>query len=437
MEESCVQLPWGRESLSLDLPADWNLVATLRPSPRKSVANVHAETERSLKLPIGFERLSEMVKSDMKIALIIDDNSRPTPVSLILPAVVDELMKGGVSLQQVTVVPAPGVHRSMTEEELKGRVGGKLFYDVNWEIHDCDDEDKLKFLGKTRRGTPVTINRTVAESDLIVSIGCIEPHIIASYGGGYKNIIPGVAARETIAHNHSINCHPQTFNNVGQPIVNNPMRLDLEEGAQFLKPPVFIINAVLDSALSVVEIVSGDPIKAHRAGVVTSSEIYGVKLPALPDIVIAASYPMDQDLRQGVKALANNVRGVRKGGVMIVAIRADEGIGVFSLANRKLPLGRKILKLLAPILLANISRLSLSGMGEEDRFFLYFALQVMRHATIYVYAPTIPGEIHERLPFVTFVDSMEEAINRTCRKFPKGDVVVVPNGGASYPILPE
>ena len=48
-------------------------------------------------------------------------------------------------------------------------------------------------LGVTSRGTPVLVNRTVAEAGLVVSIGCIEPHIIASFGGGYKNLVPGVA----------------------------------------------------------------------------------------------------------------------------------------------------------------------------------------------------------------------------------------------------
>lgn len=35
---------------------------------------------------------------------------------------------------------------------------------------------------------------------------------------------------------------------VGQPIAANPMRLDLEEAGGMLKPPVFILNAVLDGA---------------------------------------------------------------------------------------------------------------------------------------------------------------------------------------------
>jgi len=233
-------------------------------------------------------------------------------------------------------------------------------------------------LGTTSRGTPVWINRTVAEADFVVSIGCIEPHIIASFGGGYKNIIPGVAGRLTTAHNHTLNCSPATFNMVGQPIDRNPMRLDLEEGAAMLRPPVFIINAILNNLQQVVKIVAGDPVKAHRAGVEASSQLYGVPVKAAADIVITDSHPMDSDLRQGVKALANTVRALKPGGVIITLVRAEEGVGVFGLANTKLPLGRKALQFLAPVLLPLVPRLKIKGLGEEDRFFLYFALQGMR-----------------------------------------------------------
>jgi hypothetical protein len=78
---------------------------------------------------------------------------------------------------------------------------------------------------------------------------------------------------------------------------------------------------------------------------------------------------MDQDLRQGVKALANTVRAVRKGGVMITLVRAEAGVGVFGLANKKLPLGRKALKLLAPLLCAHVEPggwLVLAGILERQ-----------------------------------------------------------------------
>ncbi|MBE0696795.1 MAG: hypothetical protein IH586_07720, partial [Anaerolineaceae bacterium] len=154
------------------------------------------------------------------------------------------------------------------------------------------------------------------------------------------------------------------------------------------------------------------------------------------DVVITCSAPMDQDLRQGVKALANTVRAVKPGGVMITFVRAEEGVGVFGLANRKLPLGRRALKLFAPIILKAVPKMKLSGMGEEDRFFLYFALQAMRHARLLMVAPTIPVEIHERLPFVEFVPTAEAAIAAAQNRFGRGaEVLIFPHGGITYPDL--
>jgi len=201
-----------------------------------------------------------------------------------------------------------------------------------------------------------------------------------------------------------------------------------------LKPPVFIVNAVLNNHLKVVEVVSGDPVAAHRAGARTSACLYGVKIPAAADVVITDSHPMDQDLRQGVKALANTIRAVRKSGVLITLVRAEEGVGVFGLANRKLPLGRGALKTLAPLLVRLVPRLKLKGMGEEDRFFLYFALQAMRHARLLMYGPTIPVEIRERLPFVEFVESPAAAVEAARQRFPRqAQVLVFPSGGITYP----
>jgi len=213
------------------------------------------------------------------------------------------------------------------------------------------------------------------------------------------------------------------------------MRLDLEEAGAMLKPPVFIVNAVLNSATEVVRVVSGHPILAHRAGVQISAGLYGVSAtPA--DVVITDSHPMDSDLRQGVKALANTTMAVRPGGVMLTLVKADEGVGKFGLAERKLPVSRGGLKLLAPLLLPMVPKLNLKGLSEEERLFLYFALQAMRRATLLLYGPSIPEINQKNMLFVEFVQQAQAGIQRAALKFPgKADVVVFPYGGSTYPIV--
>ena len=431
-----VTIPWGKGELTLALPDQWHVAAILEPQSLPAVSDLCAEVRCALAQPIGLPPLRKMMElfPAGKVALVVDDGSRPTPVAQILPLVLKELEDAGLQRSQITLVPAIGLHRAMTGEEIEQRVGRACLEGLHWENHDCDDLSRLENLGLTSRGTPVYINKTVAQADVVISVGCIEPHIIASFGGGYKNLVPGVAGRATVAHNHSLNCTPATFNMVGQPIEHNPMRLDLEEAAGKLKPPVFIVNAVLNNMLQAVRVVAGSPIAAHREGARISATLYGVPVSQPADVVITASHPMDQDLRQGVKALANTVRAVRRGGAHITLVRADEGVGVFGLANRKLPLGRGGLKAVAPVLLPLVPKLKLKGMGEEDRFFLYFALQAMRHATLLMYAPTIPAGVKANLPFVQFVDSADDTVSAAHQRIAgRAEVLIFPHGGITYP----
>ena len=143
---------------------------------------------------------------------------------------------------------------------------------------------------------------------------------------------------------------------VGRATAENPMRANLEEAARLVPARMFLVNAVLDSARRIIQVVTGDPIAAHRAGVETSARMNGVRIPDPADIVIASSHPMDQDLRQGVNALANTLRAVRPGGLHITCARAIEGGGGMGLAERRLPVGPRTLHALAPLLLRLVPR---------------------------------------------------------------------------------
>ena len=433
MSSNALQLPWGNELISVTLPAEWRVQGILEPSSLPPCLNPQGEVLRALAEPLGAPRMDRLARAGMKVAIVIDDGSRPTPVARILPAVVAELEAAGVTRSDMALVPALGLHRPMADEEIAQRAGMRLS-GIQTVAHNCDDPQQMRFLGTTSYGSPVWINRTVADASLVISIGCIEPHLIASFGGGYKNIVPGVAGRLTVAHNHSLNCTPGTFNMVGQPIERNPMRLDLEEACRMLPNKVWIVNAILNHCKEIVRVVAGDPVAAHRSGVEVSARLNGVKISQSADVVITDSHPMDQDLRQGVKALANTIWAVKPGGLLITLVRAEEGMGVFGLANRKFPLSRGALKVVAPLLVRFVPKMKMRGMGEEDRFFLYFALQAMMRARLIMYAPTIPAEKQANLPFVEFMPTADQAIQAAQSRFRgSADVLVFPYGGITYP----
>jgi len=85
MPKQTVEIPWKGNPLSISLPENWELMGTLEPSPRAPVADAAAETERALNEPLGSPRLRDLVRPGARIALVIDDGSRPTPVARLLP----------------------------------------------------------------------------------------------------------------------------------------------------------------------------------------------------------------------------------------------------------------------------------------------------------------------------------------------------------------
>jgi nickel-dependent lactate racemase len=138
MSEQRMTLPWGKEEIALDLPEGWRLNGVLEPSSRPGVDDPVEAVRGSVESPIGSPRLCDMIEEGMQVTVVIDDLSRPTPVDLILPTVLEELRRGGVRQEEITLVTALGVHRPMTEEEMAARVGGDLLRGLRWENHDCD-----------------------------------------------------------------------------------------------------------------------------------------------------------------------------------------------------------------------------------------------------------------------------------------------------------
>jgi len=94
-------------------------------------------------------------------------------------------------------------------------------------IHDSDDQDQLVSLGNLRSGTPLFLNNTILESDLVVVESAVEPHFFAGFTGGSKMILPGVAGTDTILRNHGWNNIDDSRSRSG--IIENPVREDANE----------------------------------------------------------------------------------------------------------------------------------------------------------------------------------------------------------------
>ena len=299
-----------------------NILAELRQNDVKIELMGADEIKRALEEPIGTGRLSELVKPGEKVVIVTSDLTRPMPSKTVLPSVVDEILKTGLSCDDITIVFALGNHRKQTEDEKKYLVGEDIYSRIK-----CIDSDtsKCKKLGVTDRGTPVEIFDVVADADRRICLGNIEFHYFAGYSGGAKAIMPGVSTKAAIQANHS----GMVMNEArAGAIDNNPVRLDIEDVVKFV-PIDFIVNVVLDEKKNIIKAVAGHHVEAHREGCKFLDGLYKAVIPEKADIVITTpgGYPKDINLYQAQKALDNAKHAVRDGGIIILLAACTEGYG--------------------------------------------------------------------------------------------------------------
>ncbi len=437
MEE--VKIPWGGdERLPLSIPPGWRVVAQGEASARERFQDLAGAIRERLDQPVGSPPLRELVKPDSKIALIMDDPGRPTPVHKLAAPVLDYLLEAGARPENVTGLFAIGTHAMMSDQEMRARAGESVAGRIELRCFDCNDQSAFVRLGRTGRGTEVMLNRLAVEADLRVLIGTIEAHPQAGFGGGYKNILPGLAAGKSIGHNHLITPSPEAYNMIGTLPEENPMRLDLEEAGRMIKGPTFILNSILDPGLAPVALVAGDAVKAHREGVRLSREMYGVRLPGKADVVIASAYPMDQDLRQAGKAVLNVAGACRPGGVIVVFMRCEQGLGNVGLPRFAAPLSlvRGVTKLLGSRGIFFISSHLPSAVPVEARFLVNMGLQMMKDSQVLLFSPRLKEVAADRFPPVLFDDQRSlfaEAGRLTGKDAP--EVAVIHQGGVSFPVF--
>jgi len=317
-----VTIPFGGQPTSFDVP-DANLAEVLSPRPSPPLANLDRAIETALDNPIGQEPLEKWLKPHDRVVIVSDDNTRLTPVDRIIPPLIDRLNGAGIPDAQICCIMALGTHRYMTAAEMEAKVGGSVFRRINVFNHEWRNPDTLVDLGTSSQGTPLLVNRAVAEANVVIGLGAIVPHHIPGFSGSSKIIQPGVCGARTTAATHMLSCSGGGDSLLG--IVDNPVRRDMDDMAERVCMQT-IFNVVMNSHGGVVGVFFGAMQAAFKEGVELAKQIYGVPYHETPDIVVANSYPCDLDFWQSHKSQYPAQRMVRQGGTIVVCTPAPEGV---------------------------------------------------------------------------------------------------------------
>lgn len=317
-------IPYGKEALEFEVPEEQLIFDGSLPETQ-GLPDLETTLRTHLDAPIGCPPLKELLKPADRILVLIEDATRTTPVSTILPILVDYLQEAGIPLENIEVMTAPGSHRMLTDRELLDKVGPDLIRKLKISQHDYEDEagmltlDPIQVCGME---IPVQINRKIARVDFIIGIGNIVPHSDAGFSGGAKIMQPGICGYPTTAATHIA---AALLDEIPLGQVDNPCRLGMEQVARKagLK---FIVNTIKNYRDEVIDIVAGDFVAAHRQGALISRAAFSTPIPAPADIVIASSFPADLDFWQAGKGVTAAYFAVKPGGVIIFASPCTEGL---------------------------------------------------------------------------------------------------------------
>src|SRR5271156_914299 len=317
-----INLAYGQGHLPIDLPD--NRTTVIEPTHCPGLADEKDAVRAALASPIGTRPLREWIKAGDQVCIAFTDLTRATPNERLIPWLLEYL--ADVPRQQILLLNQIGTHRPNTKGELERLLTAEVVRDYRVINHEPENAAALAQFGTMRDGTPALINRHLAETDVRIITGFIEPHFFAGFSGGIKGIIPGCGGLHSIVSNHG-------FKNIGDPratfgvTTGNPLWEELREVALRVGPS-FLLNVSLNEERQITGVFAGDLIEAHRVGYefVRQSAMQKVKSPF--DIVVTTNsgYPLDLNLYQGVKGMSAGARILVKGGLLILACECREGI---------------------------------------------------------------------------------------------------------------
>ena len=327
------KIPWASwyepKELVLKFPDSWDI--HLFDVERVPEITDEVEIRKILSSPIGTPTISELASGKKNAVIVVDDISRHTKTEMIIKVVLNELNQAGIKDENITLIVALGGHRPMTREDFIKKIGLSILERINVKNHH--PFLNLKYLGESKLGTPIYVNKTYYNSDLKITIGGVIPHTLAGFGGGAKIVLPGVCGIQTLEANHSAGVR-----GVGAGLgYITELRKDIEDVCS---------RVGLDFSINIIPTIDGSPagifaghfVKAHREAIKLLRKIYEIKITTKTkfDVVFFNAYPEDTELSQSSKALNTyllNPKLVSYRGAIVILSASTEGRGYHSLSG--------------------------------------------------------------------------------------------------------
>jgi nickel-dependent lactate racemase len=412
-----IRLDYDRSGLPITVP-DGLRVSVVNPSKGAPLDDPAGAVEQALVAPIGARPLRDVAYGRRDAVVVISDKTRPVPNGLVLPPTLRTLEVAGIARDRIEILVATGLHRANTRAELVEMTSAEIVERYRFRNHDARDIAEHVHLGRTTRGTEISLDRGFVAADLKIVTGLIEPHLMAGYSGGRKAVAPGLAGVETMKSAHGAH---MLEDNVGPGITDgNPFHEDLMEIARLARVD-FMVDVSIDRTRRLTGVFAGDIERAHAAGMRAVEREVRVDLPAPADVVVtsAGGYPLDQTFYQSIKGLTGALNIVRRGGTIILASALTEGIGSQDFQDLlRDARGNDVF----------MERITRPGFFHIDQWMVQHLCQVLRKAEVVVVTHGLAADIVRTL-LVTPARTVEEALAHAVARYgTAAHIAVLPQG---------
>ena len=417
-----VSLAYGQGHLSVELPD--SRATVIEPAHTPGLGDERAAVMAALESPIGCAPLRDWIKPGDRVCIGFTDITRATPNERLIPWLLEHLAH--VPRENITLLNSLGTHRPNTRAELERLLTPAVVRDYRVLNHEPENANELRVFGTTRDGTPALINRRLAEADVRIITGFIEPHFFAGFSGGPKGIMPGLAGLETVMSNLGAKNigHPGSTFGVtqGNPIWEEMRDIALRAG------PSFLLNVALNEQHQITGVFAGDLLAAHKAGCefVRRAAMQRVKSPFEIVVTTNSGYPLDQNWYQGVKGMSAGARIIQEGGTLILACECREGVPDGS------PMDKLLRSAAGPEEI--LALLATPGFQRPEQWQAQLQALIQRKANVLLYS-SLPDEVVRRA-FLSPCHDIGAAVNERLREFgPDARVAVLPQGPLTIPYL--
>ena len=166
----------------VDLPEEVRILLALR--AQLQLDDARMAIVKAMMAPVAGPPLTDLVASDARVTVLIDDLSLPVPPPShdpradMLDHVLAQLQQKGIRPAQVKVLVANGLSRQWKSVELADVLGEKTLSAHPVTCHDAEDSHQLARIGEID-GTPVDVNRALVEADLVVHLNLVSMPLMA------------------------------------------------------------------------------------------------------------------------------------------------------------------------------------------------------------------------------------------------------------------